>query len=86
MAENKFPTGTDVCTQVLDLSNLQGDDMVPGNNHIAGWMACESQASKFTRKSVNKRFENFGQTMKKRHLNRMKAREKILKNAGIPRQ
>jgi hypothetical protein len=41
----KFPTvegkKTDVCTQVLDMSNLYPDDKVPGTNDVAGWLRCE---------------------------------------------
>lgn len=80
VAEHKFPAGTDVCTQVLDLSNLHGDDMISGNNHIAGWMACETQVSKSISKSMSKRYEKLGQAMSNRYLQRMKARENILKD------
>lgn len=41
----KFPTvegqKTDVCKQVLDMSNLYPDDQVPGTNDVAGWLRCE---------------------------------------------
>lgn len=44
----KFPRiddeKTKVCTQVLDMSNLYPDDMIPGTNRVAGWRRCEGMA------------------------------------------
>ncbi len=44
----KFPRingqRTGVCSQVLDMSNLYPDDMVPGTNRVAGWRLCERMA------------------------------------------
>ena len=68
--EKKFPDGTDLCTQVLDLSNLNGDDLAMGTNQIAGWNTCEVQAAKATHKMASKRYENFGQALKERHMKR----------------
>ncbi len=73
IAEKKFPAGTDVCTQVLDLSNLQGDDLVQGNNHIAGWTACEAHANKAIYQIMKNRYKNKGQSLKNRNKKREKA-------------
>jgi len=75
--EKIFPVGTDLCTQVLDLSNLEGDDLVKGTNQIAGWMTCEVQASKTTYKMVGKRYEHFGMSLKDKHMKRMEKRRVI---------
>jgi len=69
--EKRFPTGTDVCNQVLDLN--------PGTNHIVGSQACESSAKKATYKLVSNEYKNFGQFVKERHLKRTKALEKMRK-------
>ncbi|NNL33253.1 MAG: hypothetical protein HKO80_08620, partial [Flavobacteriaceae bacterium] len=70
VAEELFPAGTDLCTQVLDLSNLQGDDLVQGNNHIAGWTACEANVNKQTYEIVRNRYKNLGQYLKNTKSNR----------------
>lgn len=75
--ERKFPDGTNLCTQILDLSNLKGDDLVKGTNQIAGWIACEAQAAKATYKMVSNRNKKFGKILKIKHMKKRKAREKI---------
>lgn len=75
--EKKFPDGTDLCTQILDLSNLEGDDRVMGTNQIAGWNTCEVQAAKATYKKASKRYENFGQALKERNMKRKSMRKLI---------
>lgn len=77
--EKKFPAGTDLCTQVLDLSNLQGDDLVQGNNHIASWTACEANAKKETYELISDRYKNFGQHIKDMN----EKREKYIKENYI---
>lgn len=67
IAEKKFPAGTDLCDQVLDLG---------GTNHIAGWKACESHA-KIAYKMASKSYKNFGQRHKDRHQKRMEILEKF---------
>ncbi|MGB5372114.1 MAG: hypothetical protein WBN18_16920, partial [Flavobacteriaceae bacterium] len=69
IAEKKFPAGTDVCDQVLDMN--------PGTNHIAGWKACEAHAYKATYELLSSRYKNFGQRVKDRHLKRMDILKKI---------
>jgi hypothetical protein len=64
VAEQDFPAGTDVCTQVLDLSNLQGDDLVQGTNTVAGWTACEAHVRIDTYELIRDRYENFGRYLK----------------------
>ena len=71
IAEHKFPTGTDVCNQVLDLN--------PGSNHIAGWKACENQAKKATSELVKAKYKNFGQIARERHLRRQETIENMRK-------
>ncbi|MCD6544160.1 MAG: hypothetical protein J7K34_06595 [Flavobacteriaceae bacterium] len=75
--ERKFPEGTDLCTQILDLSNIEGDDLVMGTNQIAGWISCEANADKSTYKKVNNRNKKFGKSLKDRYMKRRNAREKI---------
>jgi len=75
--EKKFPDGTDLCTQILDLSNLVGDDRVMGTNQIAGWNTCEVQAAKATYKLASKRYKNFGQALKERNMKRKNMRKLI---------
>ncbi len=70
VAEQDFPAGTDVCTQVLDLSNLQVDDLVRGTNTVAGWTACEAHARKDAYELVRERYRNFGQYLKEMMENR----------------
>ncbi|MBT8223037.1 MAG: right-handed parallel beta-helix repeat-containing protein [Eudoraea sp.] len=67
ITENKFPSGTDVCNQVLDLN--------PGTNQIAGWKACLAKTNKSDKQWVKQRYENFGQIIKEKH----QKREKIYK-------
>ena len=75
--EKKFPDGTDLCTQILDLSNLVGDDMAMGTNQIAGWNTCEVQAAKPMYKMANKRYKNFDKTLRERYMNRENMRKLI---------
>ena len=71
--EHRFPNGTDVCDQVLDLSNELPNDMVPGNNHVVGWKECEANASgKSTNYSVASS-KVFGQRLKDIHNRRTEA-------------
>lgn len=65
--ERKFPAGTDLCDQVLDLG---------GTNHITGWQACVSHA-KIAYKMASKSYKNFGQKYKYRHQKRMEILKKF---------
>ena len=67
IAENKFPAGTDVCNQVLDLN--------PGANQIAGGKACEALTKKVNKQLVQKQYEQLSKKVMERH----QKREKILK-------
>ena len=53
--EKKFPAGTDLCTQVLDLN--------PGSNHITGWNVCEGSVAKPTVKIATGSYKNNRQAL-----------------------
>ncbi|NHF58530.1 hypothetical protein FK220_004220 [Flavobacteriaceae bacterium TP-CH-4] len=67
VSEKKFPAGTDLCDQVLDIG---------GTNHIAGWKACESH-TKMAYEMASKSYKNFGQRHKDRNRKRMEILEKF---------
>ena len=77
ISELKFPEGTDMCTQIMDLPYLSGGDMIYGNSHIAGWSACEAQGNKTLAQIINDRFENRTQQLnqvemrKRNHMTRL---------------
>ena len=73
----KFPAGTNVCTQVMDESFLQGDELVEGTNQIAGWGACEAHARKADFQRVSDEYKNFGQYLKSMREAREAAMEKL---------
>ena len=78
--EKKFPANTDLCTQILDLSNLEGNDLVKGSNQIAGWMSCEAQAKKSTYQMMRNRYEKLGHFVGKKQMKRMNEKKKKLDN------
>ncbi len=69
VAEKKFPTGTDVCTQVLDLN--------PGSNHIVGIDDCEEEDDKSSAKLSTKDYN----ALTKLAVEREKRRTAALRNA-----
>ncbi len=73
----KFPAGTNVCTQVLDESFLQEDELVEGTNRIAGWGACETHTRKADFQHVSDEYKNFGQYLKSMLEAREAAMEKL---------
>ena len=76
----RFPEGTDVCSQVKDLSNRYPDDLLPGTNSVAGWQPCEVRAGSASptphagiaaAESVRERRAEFGEWLKSMMENRM---------------
>ena len=57
--EKKFPAGTDLCNQVLDLN--------PGFNKIVGWQACENQSKIAAKGFARKDYKQFSKALKERH-------------------
>ena len=63
--EKRFPAGTDVCDQVLDLN--------PGSNHIVGSQGCESSAKKASVDQLSKQFRSFSEAVNHRNQRREEA-------------
>ena len=59
ISEKKFPAGTDLCNQVLDLN--------PGFNKIAGWQACENQSKIAAKGFARNDYKQFNKALKDRH-------------------
>lgn len=68
VSEFNFPEGTDVCDQVMDLTNLNPDepDLAEGTSHVAGWIACEAHARKAAFDAASEAYKNFSQFLKAR--------------------
>lgn len=68
--ERKFPAGTDLCTQILDLPFVYGDEQILGNSLIVGWSACKAQRDRQFYQKINERYINKGSWLQNMEMKR----------------